>query len=64
VPSAQGLDLLGMSLLIQEARRGGFRWIDSHHELEENHAVRAVMERMGGRVYKRFRIYQKSLAGE
>ena len=57
----KGLELLGMTLLMQEARRGGFRWIDSHHELEENHAVRAVMERMGGKVYKRFRIYQKAL---
>jgi len=57
----QGLDLLGMTLLIREARKGGFLWIDSHHELEENHAVRSVMERMGGKVYKRFRIYQKAL---
>jgi hypothetical protein len=60
----KGLDVLGMTLLIQEARQAGFRWIDSHHELEENFAVRAVMERMGGQVYKRFRIYQKTLAKE
>jgi hypothetical protein len=57
----KGLDILGMTLLIREARKGGFRWIDSHHELENNTAVRSVMEHMGGRVYKRFRIYQKAL---
>jgi hypothetical protein len=58
----KGLELLGMTLMIRQTRRAGIRWIDSHHELEENHAVRAVMERMGGKVYKRFRIYQKALA--
>lgn len=35
--------------------------IDSHLELETNVKVRAEMERMGGKVYKRFRIFGKSL---
>jgi GNAT superfamily N-acetyltransferase len=57
----KGLDALGMTLLIREARQAGFLWMDSHHELEMNVAVRAEMERLGGRLYKRFRIFQKPL---
>jgi hypothetical protein len=30
-------------------------------ELENNLKVRAEMEKMGGQVYKRYRIYQKAL---
>ena len=35
--------------------------IDSHHELESNTLVRAEMERQGGEVYKRYRVFQKQL---
>ena len=35
--------------------------MDSHHELETNLKMRAEMERAGGQIVKRFRIYQKSL---
>jgi ribosomal protein S18 acetylase RimI-like enzyme len=57
----QGLDvLLGMSL-IKSAKESGKTTIDSHLELEYNTKVRAEMEKMGGVVYKRFRIYQKEL---
>jgi len=34
---------------------------DSHHEMETNIRVRAGMERLGGKIYKRFRVYQKNL---
>lgn len=57
----RGLDvLMGMKMLVsaQEAR---MEVIDTHHEMETNQRVRAEMERMGGEIYKRFRIYQKSL---
>ena len=57
----KGLDvLLGMSL-IQSAKKSGKTTIDSHLELEYNTKVRAEMEKMGGKVYKRFRIFQKEL---
>jgi hypothetical protein len=56
-----GLDvMLGMSL-IQSARKSGKTTIDSHLELEYNTKVRAEMEKMGGKVYKRFRIFQKDI---
>jgi hypothetical protein len=35
--------------------------MDTHHEMEANVKVRAEMERMGGKIYKRYRAYQKAL---
>jgi hypothetical protein len=35
--------------------------MDTHHELESNVLVRAEMEKMGGKLYKKFRVYQKAL---
>lgn len=56
-----GLDALGMKWMIQTAREMGFTTIDSHNELENNLAVRSEMERLGGKLCKRRRIYQKGL---
>ncbi len=56
-----GLDALGMKWMIQTAKEMGFTTIDSHNELENNLAVRAEMERLGGKLCKKRRIYQKSL---
>ena len=47
--------------MIESAKKAGFEVIDSHHELETNTKMRAEMERMGGEVYKRFRVFQKTL---
>jgi ribosomal protein S18 acetylase RimI-like enzyme len=58
----KGIDtMLGVSLLT-EAQKAGMSYLDSHLEMETNVKVRAEMERMGGTVYKRFRIFCKSLA--
>jgi len=56
-----GLDALGMNWMIQTAKEMGFTTIDSHNELETNLAVRGEMERLGGKLCKRRRIYQKAL---
>ncbi len=56
-----GLDALGMNWMIQTAKEMGFTTIDSHNELENNLAVRAEMERLGGKLCKQRRIYQKAL---
>ena len=56
-----GLDALGMKWMIQTAKEMGFTTIDSHNELETNLAVRSEMERLGGKLCKRRRIYQKEL---
>jgi GNAT superfamily N-acetyltransferase len=51
---------LGVQLLAT-ARARGFTTIDSHLVLETNRAMRAQLDRLGGEVYKRFRIYAKDL---
>jgi hypothetical protein len=50
-----------MLRVIEEAIQAGFTVLDSHHELEDNLRVRNVMEKWGGRVCKRFRVYKKDL---
>jgi hypothetical protein len=59
----RGLDMLMGRGIMRSAISGGFTVMDSHHELETNKQVRAEMERGGGVVYKRYRIFQKPLAG-
>jgi GNAT superfamily N-acetyltransferase len=62
-PDFQGLGLttlLGIELL-SEAQRKGFERMDSHLILEGNFRMRGEMERIGGEVYKRYRIFQKKL---
>jgi hypothetical protein len=58
-----GLDAMMGIKMVETATRRKFRVIDSHLELETNYKVRAEMEKMGGKVAKVFRIYQKTLVG-
>jgi len=57
----RGFDVLLGLKMIENAQKARFSVIDSHHQLESNLKMRAEMERLGGQVYKRFRIYQKKL---
>jgi GNAT superfamily N-acetyltransferase len=57
----QGLDALMGTSMIKAAHKAGLEYIDSHLMLEHNVKVRAEMERMGGVIYKRFRIFQKPI---
>jgi len=57
----RGLDVLMGVRMILSAHEAGLEFMDTHHELESNVKVRAEMEKMGGRLYKRFRVYQKKL---
>lgn len=62
-PDLQGRGLacaLGVALL-EEARGRGLTHVDSHLVLETNLRMRAELERLGGTVRKRYRIYQKAL---
>jgi hypothetical protein len=52
--------LMGREML-KSAIAARIEFFDSHHELETNTRVRAEMERQGGQVYKRYRIFQKTL---
>jgi hypothetical protein len=57
----RGLDMLMGGKLLESARKTGKTMMDSHLELEQNVKVRAEMERNGGKVYKRFRIFIREL---
>ncbi len=56
-----GLDVMMGVKMILSAQEAGMEIMDTHHEMETNVRVRAEMERMGGKLYKRFRVYQKAL---
>ncbi len=57
----RGLDVMMGIKMLASAKAAGKTTIDTHLELEYNVKVRAEMEKMGGVVYKKFRIYQKDL---
>ena len=57
----KGLDVMMGVKMLEAARALGKTTIDSHLELESNAKIRAEMEKLDGHVYKRFRIYSKSL---
>ncbi|MDF1575899.1 MAG: hypothetical protein P1P86_11995 [Bacteroidales bacterium] len=58
----RGLDTLMGSAMLDSARKQKMEYIDSHLEMESNTKVRAEMEYMGGKVYKRYRVYGKELS--
>ena len=57
----RGLDGIMGVKMIQSAHDAGLEVLDTHHEMESNVKVRAEMLRIGGKLYKRFRIFQKEL---
>jgi hypothetical protein len=57
----RGLDVWMGLQLVKSAKETGKTVMDSHLELEYNTKVRAEMEKFGGKVYKKFRIFQRAL---
>ncbi len=57
----RAIDVMLGSAIINSAREAGFEFIDSHLELESNTKIRSEMERAGGKVCRRYRIFQKKL---
>ena len=57
----RGLDVLMGTRMIKSANEAGMEVMDTHHEMESNVKVRAEMEKMGGKLYKKFRVYKKTL---
>ncbi len=53
------------SLTILEAQKAaikhGIRETEMSWILEDNHRMRGILEGLGGKVYKRYRIYEKAL---
>jgi len=56
-----GLDVLMGVKMFESGLQAGYEFMDTHHEMEANVKVRAEMERVGGRIYKKYRVYQKAL---
>jgi GNAT superfamily N-acetyltransferase len=57
----RGLDAMLYLRLWQEAPRNGYPVVECSWILEDNWDMRRAMERMGGRIYKTYRIYEKAL---
>ncbi len=57
----KGLDAMMGVAMLRSAWEAGMDVIDTHHEMETNTSVRAEMERMGGVIYKKYRVWQKTL---
>lgn len=59
-----GLDAVLATELIKEAHMAKIEYLDSHLELETNLKMRAENEKLGGKVYKRYRIFEKDLTSK
>lgn len=58
----KGIDALMGESLLNESRRLGYRFMDSHLIMESNIKMRQEMERLeGAELYKRYCIYQKDI---
>lgn len=57
----KGIDVLMGAKILRDAIDSKMELIDSHLILEDNHRMRGEYERIGCRVVKKFRIYQKEL---
>ena len=62
-PSYRGIGITSLlaETLFASARKRGMTMIDSHVILETNRLMRAEVENLGAKIYKRFRIYRKKL---
>ena len=56
-----GGDILLWMAMYRSAQEAGMKVIDSHHQMETNVKMRAASEWAGGRLYKRYRVFQKKL---
>jgi hypothetical protein len=57
----KGIDVLMAIKMLQSCIEHNIELIDLHLVLEDNYKMRAECERIGGKIIKRFRIYQKDL---
>ena len=58
----KGIDALMANSLLNDSRRLGYKYLDSHLIMEKNIKMRNELERLeGSKLYKRFCIYQKDL---
>jgi hypothetical protein len=56
-----GIDALMAVALFESAKKGNLLNMDSHVIMEENTKMRALIERQDHKIYKKYRIYEKTL---
>jgi hypothetical protein len=56
-----GLSYLLFSRLERNAIEQGYEWGETSWQLEDNHAINRFVESVGGRVYKKYRIFEKPI---
>ncbi|MFO7829215.1 MAG: hypothetical protein R6V23_11370 [Bacteroidales bacterium] len=56
-----GLDTIMAKAMLNSAKKRGFEIIDSHVVMETNTRMRGEVEKLGGKIYKRYRVFQKNL---
>jgi len=56
-----GVSLMLFSEMLKRAREKGYTWVDLSLTSEDNPKTPMLAERMGGKLYKRYRVYQISL---
>jgi len=57
----KGIDTIMGVRILEEAQKVGLEYVDSHLVLESNVNMRAELEKMGGTVYRKYRIFNKKL---
>jgi len=57
----KGIDAIMGAKILESATRSRMKTLDSHLILEHNTRMRAEYERIGGKVVKKYRIYQKDI---
>lgn len=57
----KGLSTMLATAVLDSARKAGLTHIDGHLMMETNKKVRGEMEMLGGKVYKRFRVFQREI---
>lgn len=57
-----GLDALLGKNIIESAKKRKLTVIDSHLILENNYRMNAELEKLGGTIYKKYRVYQKNIS--
>jgi hypothetical protein len=60
---ARGVDALMYYESVKAAHRRGYEWAEASWILETNDAMNRPLEMIGMKIYKRYRLYEKSLNG-
>jgi hypothetical protein len=51
-----------MMSLKKNVRRKGYKWGETSWQLEDNDAINRFVQSIGGEVYKKYRIFEKSIS--